>query len=109
MTCGASLLDEKLFAGNDRIRRGIGGTGKPSGILGGLHYSYPSAHNRVICAAILLAKKVIAPGLGGTKPHGVVVTGDNVHLDAEGGNRKVVNDVFAGEDELDVAPDRNVQ
>ncbi len=63
----------------------------------------------MICAAILLAEEVIAAGLGGAEPHGVVVAGDNIHLDAKGGDRKIVNNVFTGKDKLDVAADGNVQ
>src|SRR6266404_1029165 len=63
----------------------------------------------MICAAILLAEEVVAPGLGGTEPHRIVMAGNDVHLDAESGDRKVVNDVFAGQDELDVAANGNVQ
>src|SRR5258706_16350616 len=63
----------------------------------------------MICAAILLAEEVVAPGLGGTEPHRIVMAGNDVHLDAESGDRKVVNDVFTGQDELDVAADGNVQ
>src|SRR5712664_2505113 len=109
MTRVASLLDEELLSGGDRIRGGVRGAGQPSGIVHGLHYGYPPAHKGMIRAAILLAEKVIAAGLGGTEPHGVVVAGNNVHLDAKGRDGKIVNNVFAGKDELDVAPDRDVQ
>src|SRR6202035_5835667 len=104
----ASLLSKELLAGEDRIGGGVGGTRQPSGILHWLHNGYPSAHKGVICAAILLAEEMVAPSLGGTEPHSVVVAGNHVHLDAEGGDGKVVNDVFAGQDELDVAADGNV-
>src|SRR6267378_6932171 len=63
----------------------------------------------MICAAILLAEEVVAPGLGGTEPHRIVVAGNDVHLDAESGDGKVVNDVFAGQDELDVAADGDME
>src|SRR5258707_12819016 len=109
MTGIASLLDEQLLSGGDRISRSVGGTGQPSGIVHRLHNGYPAAHKGMICAAILLAEKVVAAGLGGTEPHGVVVAGNNVHLDAKGRDGKIVNNVFAGEDELDVAADRNMQ
>src|SRR4029077_2620744 len=109
MAGGARLLDKELLAGDDGIGGGIGRAGEPGGVLHGLHYGNPSAHDCVIRTAILLAEEVVAPGLGGSEPHGVVVAGNNVHLDAKGGDGKIVNDVFTGKDKLDVAADGNVQ
>src|SRR2546422_7228160 len=34
----------------------------------GIHHDHPAAHQRVIHAAVLGAKQVVAPGLGGFKP-----------------------------------------
>src|SRR4029077_18732947 len=105
----AGFLGEEFLAGDNRIGSGVGGAGKPGGVIHRLHDGDPSAHDCVICTAILLAEEVVAPGLGGTEPHGVVVARDNVHLDAKGGHGEIVNDILAGEDYLDVAADGNVQ
>src|SRR5271169_1620012 len=50
-----------------------------------------------------------AARLRGTEPHSIVMSRHGVHLHAERGDEKVVDDVFTGEHELDVAADGNVQ
>src|ERR1700685_940652 len=52
---------------------------------------------------------MIPPWLRRAEPHRVVVARYDVPLHAEIGNRKIVDDVFAGEDQLDVAAHRNVE
>src|SRR5580704_6630894 len=63
----------------------------------------------MVCAAILRTEKLVAARLSGTEPHGVVVARHNVHLYAESRNEKVVDNVFAGHHELDVAANWNVK
>ncbi len=95
----AGFLCEKFFASDHRVGiASAGGAREPRGILGRFHHSDPAFHHGVICAAILRAEEMVFARLGGLEPHRVVVAGDDVHLDAESGNEKVMNDIFAGHD-----------
>jgi len=109
MARATGFFDEEFFTGDDGIHIAAGRTGEPRGVVRRLHDGDPTAHHGVVRAAILRAKEMIAASFGGAKPHGVVVARDDVHFDAESGDVEIVNDVFAGEDELDVAADGNVK
>ena len=52
---------------------------------------------------------MVTAGLGRPEPHSVVVTGDYVHFHAESRDIEIVNDVFAGENQADVAADGDVK
>src|ERR1700723_3733982 len=108
MAGAAGLFGKQLLASDNWIDVLSRGPGKPRSVIGRLHDGDPAAHDGVVCAAILRTEKFIASRFGGTEPHGVVVAGHDVHLHAECRNVKVVDDVFPGEHELDVAADGNM-
>src|SRR5579859_7998541 len=98
MASRAGFLDKQLFPGDDGIDIFSGGSRKPGRIIVRIHDGDPAPHDGVVRAAILRTKKVVAPRLRGTEPHGVVMTGDDVHLYAERRNEKVEDDILTGED-----------
>src|SRR5437660_751440 len=59
--------------------------------------------------AILSAEEVIGAGLCRFEPLTRVSTGHDVCLDAKGGHKKVVDCIFRGHNELDLASDGNVK
>src|SRR5271165_3741039 len=63
---------------------------------------HPSAHKRVVCSAILRTEKMVFTNPGGTEPQRVIPTGHHVHLYAECWYIKIVDDIFAPHDQLDV-------
>src|SRR5262249_33127963 len=106
MASNAGILAEKLFTNFDRVP--TSGTRKPRGVIGGLHHSDPTNHDGVVGAAILRAEEMVPAGSSGTEPHGVVVAGNDIHLDAEGGDGEVMNYVFAAHDKANIAASGNV-
>src|SRR6202051_3710128 len=52
---------------------------------------------------------MIAPGHCGLEPHSSVAAGQNILLQAEGGNEEAVDHVLRGHDELHVLSGRNVE
>ena len=109
MASAAGLLGKQFFSRDDGIDVFARRPGKPRGVVRRLHDGDPSAHDGVVCAAILRTEEMVAAGFRGTEPHGVVMAGDDVHFHAKRRNEKVVDDVLTGEHELDVAADGNVQ
>src|SRR6202521_1475612 len=105
----ASLLGKELLPGHDGVHLAASGTGEPRGIFRRFHDRDPATHHRVIRATILRTEEMVAAGLGGAKPHGVVVPGHHVHLHAERRNKEIVDDIFAREDQADVAPHGDMQ
>src|SRR5258708_37833414 len=63
----------------------------------------------MVHAAVLSAKKVITSGLRRFEPFGGVSAGNHVGLDAKRRHKDVVNDVFGGHDQTDLAAHGNVQ
>src|SRR6266487_412849 len=59
--------------------------------------------------AILSAEEVICAGLRRFKPLSRIPTGHHVGLDAKSGHKKVVDCIFCGHNELDLASDGNVK
>ena len=108
MAGGAGQLREELLARGNRTDVSAL-VGEPGGVFGGIHHGHPATHHRVIRAAILRAEKVVLADLGGPEPHGVVASRNDVHFHAECGHVKVVDDVLAAQDQLDVAIDGDVQ
>ena len=63
----------------------------------------------MIHAAILRAEEVIAPGPGCFEPFTGVLAGHDVGLDAKRRHEQIVNHVFGGHDQFDLAADGHVQ
>src|SRR5690349_15125781 len=53
--------------------------------------------------AVLGAEEMIASGLGGGEPHGIVAAGNNVVFYTEGWDEEAMDDVFRRERQLDWA------
>src|SRR5690242_21832884 len=92
MAGGASFFDKELLSRDDRIDIFTAGSREPRGIVRGVHDGNPSAHHGVARTTILRTKEMVAAGFGGTKPHGVVMARNHVHLHAEGWNEEVMDD-----------------
>ena len=60
-------------------------------------------------AAVFGAEQMIAPRLRRFEPDGGVIAGHHVVFDPKRRHKEAVDDVFAGERELDRSPDRDVQ
>src|SRR5580692_1110504 len=108
MTSATSKLREQLFAGGNGIEV-AGFAGKPRGVVGRILNGNPTAHYGVVGAAILRAKEMILADFGGPEPQRVVAARHHVHFRAEGRDVKIMDDIFAAHDELDVAIDGNMQ
>src|SRR6202162_4804897 len=108
MTGAARKLCEQLFAGGNGIEV-AGFAGKPRSIVGRILNRNPTAHYSVVGTAILGAEEMILANFGGPEPKGIVTSGHNVYFRAEGRDVKIVDDIFAAHDELDVPIDRNMQ
>ncbi len=52
---------------------------------------------------------MVLPGLGRPEPHGVVMSRNHVHFHPERRHCKIVNHIFAGHDQPDIAANRHVQ
>ena len=109
MAGDAGFFREQFFPGLQRIAGRSCGPGQPRGVIRRLHGGNPAAHQRVIGAAILRTVQAVMARHGGPEPHGVVMARHHVHLHAKRRDGEIVDHIFAGHDQPDVAPYRHVQ
>ena len=78
--------------------------------FGRLHHDNLATHARVIHAAVLGAEQVVTSRAWWLQTIAVVyLPGHDVRLDPKRRNEEVVNHVFGGHDQFDLAADRHVQ
>src|ERR1700678_3352665 len=107
MTTGTTQLLEQPFA---LLRHGSAhsAAGQPVLIVRWFHHGDPSHHARMFGSTILGAEQMITAGFSGCEPHGVVMTGNHIVLDAESWDEKAVNHVFGRERDFEAPACRKV-
>src|SRR5207302_523219 len=104
----AAVLGEEALAGGFGavIKCGIGG---PFFVVGGGHDDDAAAHEGVGGATVFGAEEMKFAELGGGEPLLGVAAGEDVLLDAKGGDEEGVNDILGGHLQFDGLAERDVK
>ena len=108
MAATASVrLEEGLPFGDEPVGRCA--AREPGGVVRPAHHRHAADHRRMVGAAILRAEQAVGSGLGGAEPERLISARQNVVLDPEGRDRKIVDHILGCHQQLNCAIDRNMQ
>src|SRR6266513_491057 len=93
MTAAAAAVAKEAFSGkHDRFARFP--TVKPLLIINRLHHHDPTDHSRMVCAAVLRAKKMILAGQSRLEPFTGVFAWDDILFRPKGWDEKTVDHIL---------------